>query len=162
MFKKDVHAFPQRVVKNFNHLLVNERILSERFDRIGAVLSGQRERQRIAAWANSRAERTSSSPLRRPESHHDVFGMKNGFQPRPEHDGNIQRGKRPLAHDHGMNKLYGNVLRIGGVGATSEGKQPASREKSLRHRAASFSQPESFAREKLSTSWLRASNRSPT
>ena len=35
-------------------------------------------------------------------------------------------GKRALAHDHGMNKFYGDVLSIGGVGTASEGEQPAS------------------------------------
>ena len=66
----------------------------------------------------------------------------------PEHDGEIERGKRALAHDDGMHKFDGNVLRIGGVRPAPKSQQPASRKKALRHFAASFCQPGRFAREK--------------
>jgi len=58
--------------------------------------------------------------LGRAESHHDIFKVKNRFEPRPEQDGNIQRRQGTLSNDNGMNKFYGNVLSVGGVGTASE------------------------------------------
>ncbi len=48
MFEEDMHRFPQRVVQDLDHFLMNERILSEGLDRIGAFHAGQSEGQRIS------------------------------------------------------------------------------------------------------------------
>src|SRR6184192_4470828 len=45
MFKKDVYGFPQRVVKDLNHLLVKEYILGESLDGIGAFGTRKSEGQ---------------------------------------------------------------------------------------------------------------------
>ena len=71
--------------------------------------------------------------------------MKNRFQPRTEKHGEIERRKSALADDHGMNEFDGDMLRIGGVGAASEGEQTASVEKALGHGVAGFRQTGCFA-----------------
>ena len=66
--------------------------------------------------------------------------MKNRFQPGPKQNGEIQRGKRTLPHDYGMDKFDRDMLRVGCIRTASERKQAASLKKALRHGAASFRQ----------------------
>ena len=119
-----MHTLPERVVKNLDHLLVDERICGKRFD------AGRNEHASVPGRAKVRAfprigkvERGTNFivSIRRAESHDNIFGMKNGFQPRTELHGDIERRKRPLSDDHGMNKLDRDMLRVGGIGTASEG-----------------------------------------
>ena len=41
----------------------------------------------------------------RAKSHHDIVGMKNGFQPGTKQDRQIERGQRALANDYRMNEF---------------------------------------------------------
>src|SRR5580658_7421098 len=144
MFQENVHAFPQRVVKDLNHFLMNERIRGESFDRIAMFdamfNSGKSKRQRISRPRKLERRSNLLVSARRPESHHDVFGMKNGFEPRPKQHRNIERRQRALSDNYGMNKLDRDMLRVGCVGTASEGEQAPSLDKALGHGAASFRQ----------------------
>ena len=145
MFQKHVHALPQGVVENLDHFLMDEWIGCKRFNSVGAFRTGKSEGQ-----GSSRLRKVESGAdlivsFRRTESHHDIFGMKNRFQPGPEEHGKIECRKCALADDHWMNKFHGDMLGIGGVGTAPEGKQTSSVEKALGHRLAGFRQAGRFA-----------------
>ena len=150
VLEEDVNSLPQRVIQDFNHLLMHEWIL-----RSGIRAHRSRSmpgRAKVMAFRNVRPVKCRPDfgvAFRRAESHDDVFGMKNGFQPGPEQDRKIERGQRALAHDDGMNKFHRNVLRVGGIRPAPEGEQAASCEKAFRHLAAGFGQARRLAREKL-------------
>src|SRR5271154_958584 len=149
MFQKYVHALPQGVIKDLNHFLMNERVRSECFDRIGAFNSGKREGQGISGMGELESGADLIVALRRSESHHDIFRMKNRFQPGPEKDGKIQCGKRAFPNDYRMNKFDRNMLSVGRVGTASECKQTTPCEEALGHGPASFRQAKGFPRKKF-------------
>src|SRR5580704_9943022 len=148
MFQKHMYALPQRMVKNFNNFLMNERIRRECFNRVGALHTGKGECQGISSVGKPKSGMDLIVALRRAESHDDVFGIKYGFQPGPEKHGKIQRRKRALSDNYGMNKFDGDVLGIGRVGTASKGEQAASPEEPLGHGAACLRQAQCFPREK--------------
>src|SRR3984885_9459535 len=148
MFQKHMYALPQRMVKNFNNFLMNERIRRECFNRVGALHTGKGEGQGISSVGKPQSGTDLIVALRRPESHDDVFGTKYRFQPGPEKHGKIQRGKGALSDNYGMNKFDGDVLGIGCVGTASKGEQAASPEEPLRHRVARLRQAGCFPRKK--------------
>src|ERR1700729_2842450 len=148
MFQKHMYALPQRMVKNLNNFLMNERIRRESFHRVGAFQTGKGEGQGISSVGEPKSGTDLIVALRRAESHDDVFGTKYRFQPGPEKQGKIQRGKRALSDNYGMNKFDGDVLGIGRVGTASKGKQTASPEESLGHGAACLRQAGRFPRKK--------------
>ena len=149
MLEEDVHRLPQRVIQNLDHLLVHERILRGGIERVGAFHAGKSERHCILQVGLLQRGPDFGIAFGRTESHHDVFGMKNGFEPGTKQNRQIQRGQRALADDHGMNEFHRDVLRIGGVRAAPEGQQPSAAQKSFRHLAAGFSQARRLAREEL-------------
>ena len=100
-------------------------------------------------WANLQRRPDLRIAFGRTESHHDVFGMKDGFEPGTEQDRQIQSGQGALAHDHGMNEFHRDVLGIGGVRPAPEGQQAPTAQKSFRHLAAGLGQPRRLAREEL-------------
>ena len=85
----------------------------------------------------------------RTESHDDVFGTEDGFDPWAKENGEIERGQSALADDYGMNELDGNVLRVGGVRTAAEGEQTAAAEKTLGHFAAGLGETRRLAREEV-------------
>ena len=118
-------------------------------ERVRAFHAGKSERHGILQVRQLQRGPDFGIAFGRTESHDDIFGMKNGFEPGTEQDRQIQRGKRALADDYGMNEFHGDVLRIGGVRPAPEGEQPPSAQKSFRHLAAGFSQARRLAREEL-------------
>src|SRR6516164_8569370 len=48
MLEEDVHRLPERVIENFDQLLMNEGILRNRVAKVGAFYTRQRERHRFA------------------------------------------------------------------------------------------------------------------
>ena len=156
MFEKNVNGFPERVIKNLNHLLMHERIVS-RGGRRNSPAPGKREgHAHCVRAANFRAARNLGIALRRSEAHHDIFGLQKCFQPRTEEQGKIERGQRALSDDYGMHKFDRDMLRIGGVGAAAKGQQAAALEKALGHVAAGFRQPDGLAREEIFDDPFRA------
>src|SRR5579863_8327534 len=148
-FQKDVHRLPERVIKNLDHFLMNEWVVSESFDGIRTLAAGESEGQRFFCVSKRQCGADFIVALRWAESHHNIFGMQDGFEPGPEHDGNIQRGKSALAHDYGMNKFYRDMLRVGRVRTAAECEQAAALEEALRHQATSFRQARRLARKKF-------------
>ena len=151
MFQKDMHTFPKRVIKDLDDLLMNERILREGLYGIGTLPLLEERRSARSLIGKLESGSNFIVSLWRPKSHHDIFGMKNRFEPGPELERNIKRWKRPLSDDHGMNKFNRDMLSISGVGAASEGKQTTSPRKSFSHGAASFSERKASREKKSST-----------
>ena len=106
MLEEDMHGLPQRVVQDLDHLLVHERILRGGIERVRAFHAGKSERHRVLQVGQLQRRPDFRIAFGRAESHDDVFGMKNGFEPGTEQDRQIQCGKRALAHDHGMNEFH--------------------------------------------------------
>ena len=113
---------------------------------VGAFLAGQSERHRILQVRLLQRGPDFRIAFGRTESHDDIFGTEYGFHPGTEQNGEIQRGKRALAHDHGMNEFHRDVLRIGGIGSAPEGQQTSSAQKAFRHLAAGLRQARRLAR----------------
>jgi hypothetical protein len=72
--------------------------------------------------------------------------LKHRFKPWLEKHRYIERWKGALAHNYGMNKFDGHVLRIGRIRAASEGEKTAARKETLCHRAAGFRETACLAR----------------
>ena len=83
------------------------------------------------------------------QTHHDVVGSDDRFEPRPELHGQIERRKSSLANDHRMDEFDGHMLRVGGISAVAESEQAAAAEKAFRHAAAGGGQARGFAGEEI-------------
>src|SRR6202044_4291592 len=108
---------------------MNERIVGKSFDSIGTLDTGKSESERVSRMCKLQCGSNFVVSFRRSKPHHNIFGMKNRFQPGPELNRNIQRRQRTFANDHGMNELDRNMLGISGVGTASECKHTPSRRK---------------------------------
>src|SRR5271155_2459927 len=106
MFQEDVHAFPERVVEDLDHLLVGEGIIGEGLDGIRTRDAGEGKGQRIFSLGKLQSAANLIVSFGRSESHYDVFGMKNCLKPWAEEHGNIESWEGALAYDYGMNKFY--------------------------------------------------------
>jgi hypothetical protein len=145
MFEENVHSFPERVIKNLDHFLMHEGILRCWVHGVGTFRAGQREGHRTLTVRFLQSGPHFRIAFGRAESHYDVFGTKDSFEPRPKKNREIERGQRPLAYNHGMNELHRDMLCIGGVGPASEGEQTPAAQKSFRQFAAGFRKARRFA-----------------
>ena len=136
VLEENVHRLPQRVVKNFDHLLMHEWVLDAGIQAVRAFHARQGKGHRILQMGLLQCRPDFGIAFGRTESHDHVFGAKNRLHPRTKKDGEIKRGKGALAHNYGMDEFHRNVLRVGGVGSASKGQQTATVKKSFRHLAA--------------------------
>lgn len=139
MLEKNVHRFPQRVVKNFDQLLMLERMGKR----------GEGEGHGAALPRPCECGLNFGIAFGRAESHHHVAGAKDRFEPGAKRARQIERGKRTLADDDRVHELYRDVLRIGRVRTAAEGEQAAAAQESLRHFTACRGQPIRFAIEEV-------------
>ena len=137
VLEEDVHRLPERVVQDLDQLLVHERILGRRRDRVRALRRRAARRSwRRAPAARRERRRTSGSPSGGPKPMTMSSGRTSASSQGPNSRLRVERRERALADDDGVHELHRHVLRVGGVGSAAEGEQPAAAEEALRHLAA--------------------------
>jgi len=149
MLQKYMNTFPERVIKDLHHFLMNEWNRREGFDRVRALDPGKSEGQGISLVGKLKSGVDLLVALGRPESHDDIFRMENRFQPGAEEDGKIERGERAFPHDYRMNKFDGDMLGVGCVGTAPERKQATTLEEAFGHGSTGLRQTECFSSKKL-------------
>ncbi len=147
VLEEHVHRFPQRVVQDFDDLLVDERVVTHPIDRVRAALAGQREGHRPGGFRGLEHRRDVGVALGRTEPHHDVLGAQNRRHPRAKVHRQVQRGQRPLADDDGMDELDRDMLRVRDVRPLTEREEAAAAQEPIRHLLAGDRQRQRFARE---------------
>jgi hypothetical protein len=145
--EEDVHRLPQRVIQDFQNLLVDEGMVDRRADGIGAAGPRQRKRHRAACACGVERGFHLGIARWRAEAHHDVFGPHHHVETAAERHRQVERRQRALADDHRVHELHGHVLRVGGAGAATEREQPAAVQEALRHRLTGRGQAVGLARE---------------
>src|SRR6202167_6001600 len=147
MFKEDVHRLPESVIEDLDQFLLDEWIGVCRRNCVRTFETGKRKCHRSACPRCIESGPDLRVTFGRAESHNDIVGADNRFEPRPKKNGKIERREGTLANDNRMNELDGNVLRIRGIGPLPKREQAAAAKKAVGHLAARNSKPISFARE---------------
>src|SRR5271170_163327 len=102
MLEEDVHGFPESMVENLDQFLMDEGILSHRFEGIRSFSAGKRKRHCSTRMGRRQRRVHFRITFGRAESHYDVFGTEDYIQPRLKSHGKIQRRKSALADNDRM------------------------------------------------------------
>jgi hypothetical protein len=74
VLEEDMHRLPERVIEDFDDLLVDERISRRHVHRVRGANAGEREGHRAATIRDVECRCDRRVAARRPEAHHHVFG----------------------------------------------------------------------------------------
>src|ERR1700722_12269179 len=108
-----MHGLPKGVIENFDQLLMDERVLSCRLERIRPAMAGQREGHRSACMSGLQSRPYLRIAFRRTEAHPNIFRTKNDLQPRANERRKVERRESPFADDDRVHEFNGNMLGIG-------------------------------------------------
>ena len=144
MFEEDVHRFPERVIEDFDDLLVDEGVFRDRGRGVRAFEAGQGKGHGSALVGRAECRPNLEIPVGRTEAHDDIVRVKKNIEPGSEFERKIQGRKGTFAHDDRVYKFHGDVLSVGRVRTSSEGEQAAATEKAIGHFAASLGEAARF------------------
>src|SRR5215469_17215390 len=123
MFKENVHRLPEGVVKDFNQLLVYERICSRRFNEIGTGCPRQGECHCSTSVGRFESLGDLMILLWSSETHDDVMLADDCLEPGTEKNGDIKRRQCSLANNYRMNEFDRDMLCIRGIGTAAKRNQ---------------------------------------
>src|SRR5271170_3582028 len=100
---------------------MNEWILSRWFKDVRSGWTGQGKGHRSPRLSRLQSRPYLQISFWRTKAHRNIFGTKDGIEPRAHECRKIKRRKSAFANDHRMNEFNGDMLGIGRVWTASKG-----------------------------------------